>query len=51
MRLRVRVPLGLQRLLNAHPEVCCVERRLFGEYADFVQDDGQDEPRLSGYTR
>ncbi|HBY69949.1 MAG TPA: hypothetical protein DEG69_20705 [Flavobacteriaceae bacterium] len=36
----------LQRLLNAHPEVCCLERRLFGEYADFVQDDGQDRPRL-----
>ena len=36
----------LSRMLNAHPEVYCVERRLFGEYADFVQDKGKDQPRL-----
>ena len=36
----------LSRMLNAHPEVYCVERRLFGEYADFVHDRGKDQPRL-----
>ncbi len=36
----------MSKLLNAHPEINCVERRLFGDYADFVKDDHQADPRL-----
>jgi hypothetical protein len=36
----------MQHMLNAHPDVCCVERRLFGNYADFVEDNGHTTPRL-----
>jgi len=36
----------MSKMLNAHPGVCCVERRLFGDYADFVNDDGQITQRL-----
>lgn len=36
----------LSTMLNAHPDVGCVERRLFGNYTDFVLDDGQKQPRL-----
>jgi hypothetical protein len=33
-------------MLNAHKDVFCVERRLFGNYADFVIDEGVKTPRL-----
>ena len=33
-------------LLNCHPEVGCVERRLFGDYADMVTAVGKETPRL-----
>lgn len=36
----------MSKMLNAHPEVSCVERRAFGNYADFVLDTGQSNPRL-----
>ncbi|MFD2727400.1 sulfotransferase domain-containing protein [Hyunsoonleella rubra] len=36
----------MSKMLNAHPDIFCVERRLFGNYADFVQDDGQVQSRL-----
>jgi len=36
----------MQRTLNSHPQIYCTERRLFGEYADFVYDDGNATPRL-----
>lgn len=36
----------LQTALNAHPQICCTELRLFGEHFDVVLDDGQDRPRL-----
>ncbi|HOB76847.1 MAG TPA: sulfotransferase domain-containing protein [Phycisphaerae bacterium] len=36
----------LRRALNAHPEILCVERRLFGMYWDTVQDAGAARPRL-----
>ena len=36
----------MSKMLNAHPRVFCVERRLFGNYADFILDQGNDEPRL-----
>ena len=36
----------MSNILNAHPQINCVERRLFGNYADFVKDDGQELPRL-----
>lgn len=32
--------------LNVHPQIYCTERRLFGNYADFVLDEGADKPRL-----
>jgi hypothetical protein len=36
----------LSRMLNSHPQMACVERRLFGGYADFIKDDGVKDPRL-----
>jgi hypothetical protein len=36
----------MSKMLNAHPSVGCVERRLFGQYVDIVQDKGKDHPRL-----
>lgn len=36
----------LQTMFNAHPKLVCVERRLFGNYADLVLDDGIKTPRL-----
>lgn len=36
----------LQAALNAHPDVACIEQRLFGMHADFVNDAGADRPRL-----
>ena len=36
----------LSKMLNAHQDVFCVERRLFGNYADFVEDIGAKSPRL-----
>ncbi|WP_250434142.1 sulfotransferase domain-containing protein [Hanstruepera flava] len=36
----------MSKMLNAHEDVFCVERRLFGDYADFVLDEGQEIPRL-----
>ena len=36
----------LSKVLNAHPELYCTENRLFGNYADFIQDDAVAEPRL-----
>lgn len=36
----------MSTMLNAHPKVYCVERRLFGNYADFVNDEGVKTPRL-----
>ncbi len=36
----------LSNMLNAHPSIFCVERRLFGNYADFIQDEGIDDVRL-----
>ncbi|WP_338733318.1 sulfotransferase domain-containing protein [Mangrovimonas cancribranchiae] len=36
----------LQTMYNAHPKLACVERRLFGNYADMVLDDGAQAPRL-----
>lgn len=36
----------ISKMLNAHPSIYCTENRLFGNYADFVQDDGATEPRL-----
>lgn len=36
----------MSKMLNAHPNILCVERRLFGDYADFVLDEGINEPRL-----
>jgi hypothetical protein len=36
----------LSKMLNAHPKVYCTENRLFGNYADLIQDDGSTEPRL-----
>ena len=36
----------VSKMLNAHPQIFCVERRLFGNYADFVSDEGSDTPRL-----
>ncbi|GAA4268015.1 sulfotransferase domain-containing protein [Hyunsoonleella aestuarii] len=36
----------LSKMLNAHPNTLCVERRLFGDYADFVKDQNQIHPRL-----
>ena len=35
----------ISKMLNAHLEVNCVERRLFGNYADFVLDEGNNTPR------
>jgi hypothetical protein len=36
----------LNKMLNAHNNLNCIERRLFGNYADFVYDEGNPEPRL-----
>jgi len=36
----------LSTILNTHPQINCVERRLFGNYADFVLDDNATLPRL-----
>jgi hypothetical protein len=36
----------LSRALNAHPSVLCTERRLFGQYAEFLDDLNGREPRL-----
>ncbi|MFT4800726.1 sulfotransferase domain-containing protein [Patiriisocius sp. Uisw_047] len=36
----------MSKMLNAHSEVSCVERRAFGNYADFVLDTGNANPRL-----
>lgn len=36
----------MSKMLNAHPEIFCVERRLFGDYADLVLDEGAKNPRL-----
>ncbi len=36
----------LSKALNAHPQIHCTERRLFGEHADFVDDEGSRAPRL-----
>lgn len=36
----------MSKMLNAHPDVFCVERRLFGNYADMVLDEGAKTPRL-----
>lgn len=36
----------LSKMLNAHPQINGVERRLFGNYADFVLDQGNNNPRL-----
>ena len=36
----------MQRILNSHPQIYCTERRMFGEYADFIYDDGNTTPRL-----
>lgn len=36
----------VSKMLNSHPNVYCVERRLFGDYADFVEDKGIINPRL-----
>ena len=36
----------MSKMLNAHPNIFCVERRLFGDYADLVLDEGANKPRL-----
>lgn len=36
----------MSKMLNAHKNVFCVERRLFGNYADLVLDEGESNPRL-----
>ncbi|MDC0408588.1 sulfotransferase [Flavobacteriaceae bacterium] len=36
----------LSKMLNTHKNIFCVERRLFGDYADFVFDEGIETPRL-----
>jgi hypothetical protein len=36
----------LNRMLNAHPDVCATETRIWGNYADFVIDGDHPEPRL-----
>ncbi len=36
----------ISRILDAHPEIFCTERRLFGDYADFLIDEGSAAPRL-----
>ncbi len=36
----------MSKMLNMHPAIYCVERRLFGNYADFVEDKGIADPRL-----
>lgn len=36
----------MSKMLNAHPDIFCVERRLFGNYADMVLDEGAKKPRL-----
>ncbi|AUC78003.1 hypothetical protein CW736_00610 [Nonlabens sp. MB-3u-79] len=36
----------LNKMLNVHQDVNCIERRLFGDYADFILDEGNSNPRL-----
>ena len=36
----------LSKALDSHPQIHCTERRLFGEYADFIDDEGSRGPRL-----
>ncbi|SDR69213.1 sulfotransferase domain-containing protein [Christiangramia echinicola] len=36
----------MSKMLNAHPEIFCGERRLFGDYADLVIDEGIEDSRL-----
>ncbi len=36
----------LKCALNAHPQVLCVERRLFGMYCDLIRNTGSDQPQL-----
>ncbi len=36
----------LKEALNAHPDVLCVEKRLFGMYCDLVRDSGAARPRV-----
>ncbi len=36
----------ISKAINAHGSIYCTERRLFGEYADLINDDGKDEVRL-----
>ncbi len=36
----------LSKALNQHPSIYCTEGRFFGNYADFIWDEGQKEPRL-----
>jgi len=36
----------MSKMLNAHPDIFCVERRLFGDYADLVFDEGVKKTRL-----
>lgn len=36
----------LQTALSAHPDIVCIERRLFGMHADVVADAGASQPRV-----
>lgn len=36
----------LSKMLNVHPAIYCVERRLFGNYADLIEDKGATDTRL-----